>query len=172
MILSDVDITAERESKSLCISPYSPDCLQPASYDVHLSSEFIEPSSDRHVLLYKCLEITLQPMQFMLGSTYETLTIPSHLVARVEGKSSLARLGLMVHITAGFIDPGFSGNITLELLNVSRVPITLVAGMKIAQISFQRLLTPCVRPYGSKELMSKYQNSVGTVASKRVGTKR
>ena len=169
MILSDVDITAERESKSLCISPYSPDCLQPASYDVHLSSEFIDFGD---TVKHKCLEMTLKPMQFMLGSTYETLTIPSHLVGRVEGKSSLARLGLMVHITAGFIDPGFSGNITLELLNVSRVPITLIAGMKIAQISFQRLLTPCARPYGSKDLMSKYQNSVGTVASKRGSKQR
>ena len=171
MILSDVDIAAEYASTRLGITPYDPRCIQPASYDVHLSSDFIEPLGNDRTRRYDGTDIVLEPMQFLLGSTIETLSIPSHIVARVEGKSSLARIGLMVHITAGFVDPGFIGNVTLELLNVSRAPVTLVAGMKIAQISFHRLETPCARPYGSPGLMSKYQHSVGTVSSQHTAIK-
>jgi dCTP deaminase len=108
----------------------------------------------------------LHPGEFVLGSTLERLTLPNDVVARIEGKSSLGRLGLMIHSTAGFIDPGWSGNLTLELTNVSRLPITLYSGMRIGQISFQELTTEVDRPYGSKELSSRYQGQESPTASR------
>ena len=108
----------------------------------------------------------LHPGEFVLGSTLERLTLPNDVVARIEGKSSLGRLGLMIHSTAGFIDPGWSGNLTLELANVSRLPITLYSGMRIGQISFQELTTEVDRPYGSKELSSRYQGQESPTASR------
>ena len=108
----------------------------------------------------------LHPGEFVLGSTVERLTLPNDVVARIEGKSSLGRLGLMIHSTAGFIDPGWSGNLTLELANVSRLPITLYSGMRIGPISFQELTTEVDRPYGSKELSSRYQGQESPTASR------
>jgi dCTP deaminase len=108
----------------------------------------------------------LHPSEFVLGSTLEKLTLSNSLVARIEGKSSLGRLGLMIHSTAGFIDPGWSGNLTLELANVSRLPITLYSGMRIGQISFQMMTTEVDRPYGSKELSSRYQGQDSPTASR------
>jgi dCTP deaminase len=108
----------------------------------------------------------LHPGEFVLGSTYEQVTLPDDLVARIEGKSSLGRLGLLIHSTAGFIDAGFSGHITLELSNVANLPITLYPGMKIGQVSFLRMTTPADVPYGSKQVGSKYQGQRGPTPSR------
>ena len=108
----------------------------------------------------------LHPGEFVLGSTSEHIELPAHLVARLEGKSSLGRLGLVIHSTAGFVDPGWKGHLTLELSNLSNLPITLFYGMKIGQISFLELTTPATRLYGSKELGSKYQGQSDPTPSK------
>lgn len=175
-MLSDRDIRKALASDKLRIDPLGENAIQPASVDLRLGNSFwVFPVDDEPLDLFKPLiegvdrqtivadEYILQPYQFVLATTNERVSMPDDLVARIEGKSSLGRLGLFVHITAGFIDPGFSGNITLELLNVSGRPLKLHAGMKIAQLSLQELSSPAERPYGHPDLGSKYQGQ--TVAT-------
>lgn len=174
MRLSDAAIRARLDEGSLVIDPAPRDrAIQPASIDFHLSpylcwyaagSEPVVPHS--HCTTWSsCIsdEMVLEPGDFILGSTLERLELPSDLVATVEGKSSLGRIGLAVHITAGFIDPGFRGHITLELKNMNRVPVKLVPRMPICQIGFEPLVGKVERPYGSVGLGSRYQDSQGTV---------
>ncbi len=172
MVLSDKTIREEITSGRLGIEPFDPECVQPASVDLHLDRQFRafrtsrqafvdvrEPSED----LTELVEIDdqepyiIHPGEFVLASTLETVSLPADLVARLDGKSSLGRLGLVVHATAGYVDPGFTGKLTLELSNAGKMPIALHYGMRIAQISFLRLSTPVERPYGSPGLGSKYQ---------------
>ncbi len=175
-MLSDRDIRKALDSGRLKIEPLGENAIQPASVDLRLANSFWAfPIDDEPLDMFKPLvegvdretiiadEFILEPNTFVLASTAERVTMPDNLVARIEGKSSLGRLGLFVHITAGFIDPGFSGNITLELLNVSGRPLRLIAGMKIAQLSLQELSSPAERPYGHPDLGSKYQGQ--TVAT-------
>lgn len=140
------------------IEPYREEQLQPASYDL-----ILDHIMDFEGLVY--YHHILAPKEFILGSTKEKVNIPDFLVARIEGKSSLARKGLMVH-TAGFIDPGFEGNLTLEITNHSGVPFQLDVGMKIAQLAFQTLDYPAQRPYGHPNLGSHYQGQVGATPSR------
>jgi dCTP deaminase len=180
MILSDGSIMNAIHDGRLSVSPFTSSHVQPASVDVLLGDRFRvfnnhrhtcidvrmdQPDLTREILKADDEPFMLHPGEFVLGSTVETLTLPDDLVARVEGKSSLGRLGLLVHATAGFVDPGFSGQITLELSNVANLPITLYPGMKIAQLAFLELDTPCLTPYGSASLGSKYQGQTGPTAS-------
>ena len=173
MILSDQSIQDRIEEGSIIISPLDRDDIQPASVDLHLGTEvrlfrtdqptaIIDVSTDNTHLLTderipKNQPFLLGPGSFALASTRETITLPTDTVARLDGKSSLGRLGLLVHATAGYIDPGFHGTVTLELHNATGLPITLFRNMKIAQVSFIQLSTPARRPYGSPGLNSKYQ---------------
>ena len=165
MILSDRDLKRIiTEQKVYLVNPFNPDDLQPASIDLHLGDELKNIHG-------KTIDLTqdsykLKPNEFILGCTLETIHVPYDLMARVEGRSSLGRLGVMVHVTAGFIDPAFTGQVTLELKNVSDKDFELYHGMDIAQIVFETLSSPCERPYGSSELGSKYQFSHGVVLSK------
>ena len=166
----------------IVIDPLDDSLIQPSSIDVRISNLFrVFRNHSRGVIdvkqdltdLTELIEMPesadghdteafmLHPGEFVLGSTYERIGMPDDLVGRVEGKSSLGRLGLMIHSTAGFIDAGFDGHITLELANVASLPITLYPGMKIGQISFQQMTTAADRPYGSGDLKSKYQGQVG-----------
>ncbi len=172
MVLSDRTIKEELARGRIIIEPLDPECIQPSSVDLHLDRQFrvfrnsrlpyidVRRSTDD---LTDLIEIEperpfiLHPGEFALGSTLERVALPDDLVARLEGKSSLGRLGLLIHSTAGFIDPGWDGHLTLELSNVANLPITLYYGMKIGQISFLRMTTPVERPYGSAGLGSKYQ---------------
>lgn len=168
-MLSNIDISLAIAERDLVITPYSDDYLQPSSYDVHLDSTFlvfdnhrtglIDPAVDNTHLSRRVRqdEFVLHPGEFVLASTLERVDLNVNLAARVEGKSSLGRLGLQTHATAGFVDPGFVGSITLELSNVARFPIKLYAGMKIGQLCFFRLDTPTDRPYGSLAAGSHYQ---------------
>ncbi|MEA2622115.1 MAG: dCTP deaminase [Chloroflexota bacterium] len=179
-VLSDRDIRASLQSGRVRIDPYDPTCLQPSSVDLHLDRDFRvfrnsrypyidvrEPQPD----LTELESITddepfiLHPGEFVLGQTLEWVELPDDLVARLEGKSSLGRLGLLIHSTAGYVDPGWKGNLTLELSNVANLPIALFFGMKIGQISFFKMSSPVERPYGSKELGSKYQGQSRPTAS-------
>ena len=180
-VLSDRTIREELASGRIVIEPFDEGALQPASVDLRLNSSFRlfrvtsrpyidvrEPVDD----LTELVEIApdepfvIQPGTFFLGSTVETISLPDDIVARVDGKSSLGRLGLLVHATAGYVDPGWSGRLTLELSNQSQMPIALYYGMRVAQISFLRLSSPVDRPYGSPELGSKYQGQTGPTASR------
>lgn len=169
MILSDSEIARrlalpEGHDGRIVITP-KPEVIQPASVDLHLSSDlhYLEEGTSTHIAPEG---YSMHPGEFLLGSTVEHVEMPTNLAARVEGKSSLGRIGLMVHVTAGFIDPGFRGNITLELKNLSSMPITLEEGMPISQLCFQRVVGVVLRPYGSEGLNSKYQDSKGTVGSR------
>ena len=181
MVLSDRSIKEAIEAGTIGIEPYSLRDVQPASVDFHLADKilvfrnstlpFIDlrkevPNLTDEVTIEDDKPFMLHPGEFVLGSTLERLTLSNSLVARIEGKSSLGRLGLMIHSTAGFIDPGWSGNLTLELANVSRLPITLYSGMRIGQISFQEMTTEVDFPYGSKELSSRYQGQESPTASR------
>src|SRR4249919_1379097 len=172
MILSDRDIRAAIESGRITIDPYDERCIQPSSVDLHVDSQFRVFANSRYPYidvreeqpdLTELVEVKpdepfiLHPGEFVLGQTLERVSIPDDLVARLEGKSSLGRLGLLIHSTAGFIDSGFTGNITLELSNVANLPITIYQGMPIGQISFMRLDRAVEKPYGSGDLGSKYQ---------------
>lgn len=172
MVLSDGTIRAEIEAGRVVIDPYEPDNVQPASIDLRCDRMFRVFHNGRHPYidvrkpmddLTERVEIAgdepfiLHPGEFVLGQTLERVSIPDDLVARLEGKSSLGRLGLLIHSTAGFIDSGFTGNITLELSNVANLPITIYHGMPIGQLSFMRLDRPVEKPYGSDKLTSKYQ---------------
>src|SRR5690606_29249711 len=176
VILSDRTIREEVDAGRIVIDPFDPACVQPSSVDLHLDRYF--RVFRNHTLgfidvkqnledLTELVEHTdedpfiLHPGEFVLGSTSERVALPDDLVARLEGKSSLGRLGLLIHSTAGFVDAGWDGQLTLELSNVANLPITLYPGMKIGQISFIRMTTAADRPYGSGELGSKYQGQVG-----------
>jgi dCTP deaminase len=181
MILSDVDIRKEIESGRIEIDPFDPASIQPSSIDLHVDDQFRVFANSRYPYidvkkempgLTEVVEVAdpdpfiLHPGEFVLGSTLERVAIPDDMVARLEGKSSLGRLGLLIHSTAGYVDPGWDGYLTLELSNVANLPITIYPGMKIGQISFFRLTTPAERPYGSTEARSKYQGQRGPTASR------
>jgi dCTP deaminase len=181
MILSDVDIRKELASGRIEIDPFDEACVQPSSVDLHVDSQFRVFANSRYPYidvrtsmpdLTELVEVKgdepfiLHPGEFVLGSTLERVRLPDDMVARLEGKSSLGRLGLLIHSTAGYVDPGWDGYLTLELSNVANLPITIYPGMKIGQISFFRLTTPAEVPYGSKETRSKYQGQRGPTASR------
>lgn len=182
MVLSDRTIKEEIEKGRIVIEPFDPSCIQPASVDLHLDSKLLVFRTWRHpyqidirvaldglreeVEIGKEEAFSIQPGEFVLGSTREFIGLPDDIVARLEGKSSLGRIGLLIHSTAGYVDPGWKGQLTLEISNVNRMPILLYAGMKISQISFLRLSTPADRPYGHPELKSKYQGQVGPTDSR------
>lgn len=181
VLLSDRDIRAHVESGRLGIDPFDPQMVQPSSVDVRLDGLFrvfnntrythIDPKQrqDELTTLVEPDEgepFVLHPGEFVLGSTLEVCSLPDDLAGRLEGKSSLGRLGLLTHSTAGFIDPGFSGHITLELSNVANLPITLWPGMKIGQLCLFRLTSPAETPYGSSAVGSKYQGQRGPTPSK------
>ncbi|MEZ4503975.1 MAG: dCTP deaminase [Dehalococcoidia bacterium] len=181
MVLSDHDIREVLESGALIVDPLGEDALQPASLDIRLDREFRvfrnhrESFIDPRMPVEDLTEVervendeafVLHPGEFVLGSTLERVALPPNLVARVEGKSSLGRLGLLVHATAGYVDPGWDGHLTMELSNVANLPIKLYYGMKIGQLSFLELKTPADRPYGSAGLGSKYQGQTGPTASR------
>ena len=180
MILSDRDIREQIEAGRITIDPFTPDAVQPSSVDLHLDSRFRVFRNNRYPYidvrqeqpeLTELLEIAgdepfvLHPGEFVLGSTLERVALPDDLVARLEGKSSLGRLGLLIHSTAGYVDPGWDGNLTLELSNVANLPIALYQGMKIGQISFQRLSSPVEVPYGDERIGSKYRGQRDPTAS-------
>ena len=154
MTLSDRDIKKAVELGDININPFHVEHVQPASLDVILGNRFFFPSEDttRELTNYD-----VAPGEFLLASTVETITLGPSMAARFEGKSSWGRLGLLTHCTAGFIDPGFTGQITLELVNLSKEPVHLEAGMLIGQISFSRLSSSCDHQYGSNGLGSHYQ---------------
>ena len=182
MVLSDRTIREEIAKKRIVIEPLDPSCIQPASVDVHLDrrllvfktwrSPFYVDVKQRHDDLNEAVEIEddrpflLPPGEFVLGSTVENIVLPDDIVGRLEGKSSLGRIGLLIHSTAGYVDPGWQGHLTLELSNVAKLPVTLYHGMKIGQISFVRLTSPAERLYGDESLGSKYQGQVEATASK------
>ena len=181
MVLSDRTIRREIAQGRIVVNPVDPNDIQPASIDLHLDNRFLVFSNSRRPYidvrepldnLTEPVEIDgttpfmLHPGEFVLGSTQEHIELPDDLVARLEGKSSLGRIGLLIHSTAGFVDPGWQGRLTLELSNVARLPIALYQGMKIGQISFLRLSEPAERLYGSPELGSKYQGQSGPTASR------
>lgn len=181
MLLSDRDIKAEIESGQIALEPYASEMIQPASIDVRLDRIFrvfenhryphIDPSAEQSELT-RSVEpdgddpFILHPGEFVLGSTFEQITLGDAIAARLEGKSSLGRLGLLTHSTAGFIDPGFSGHVTLELSNVATLPIKLWPGMKIGQFCFFRLSSPAEHPYGTAAYGSRYQGQRGPTPSR------
>lgn len=180
-MLSDRDIRAEIEAGRLGIDPCEIDLVQPSSVDVRLDRYFrvfnnsqythIDPSlqQDELTTLVEPFgedPFVLHPGEFVLGSTLEIVTLPDDLAGRLEGKSSLGRLGLLTHSTAGFIDPGFTGAVTLELSNVANLPIKLFPGMKIGQLCLFRLSSPAEHPYGSAQYGSRYQGQRGPTASR------
>ena len=183
MILSDRTIREQLDAGRIIIDPLGPNSLQPSSVDLRLDRFFrvfknhtmgyidvkenleeltelveVEEASDEPFILH--------PGEFVLGSTLERVAVPDDLVARLEGKSSLGRLGLLIHSTAGFVDAGFDGQLTLELSNVANLPITLYPGMKIGQVSFMRMTTPAEHPYGAGASGSKYQGQRGPTPSR------
>ena len=181
MLLSDRDLRKALDEGQLGLDPFDEAMIQPSSIDVRLDryfrvfanhrythidpaeqqddlTEMVEPKGDEPFILH--------PGEFVLGSTYEVVTLPDDIAARVEGKSSLGRLGLLTHATAGFVDPGFSGHVTLELANVATLPIKLYPGMKIGQFCFFRLSSPSEHPYGSEKYGSRYQGQRGPTPSK------
>ena len=180
MLLSDRDIKAEIASGRVVLEPYDEGMVQPSSIDVRIDRYFrvfenhryphIDPAEEQPDLT-RVVEplpnepFILHPGEFALASTYEVVTLPDDVAARLEGKSSLGRLGLLTHSTAGFIDPGFSGHVTLELSNVATLPIKLWPGMKIGQLCFIRLSSPAEHPYGSSLYGSRYQGQRGPTPS-------
>lgn len=171
-VLSDRDIRAAVQAGRIRIDPWDAACLQPSSVDLHLDRDFRVFRNNRYpyidvrqpqpdltdmVTIAEDEPFILHPGEFVLGQTLEWVEVPDDLVARIEGKSSMGRLGLLIHSTAGYVDPGWKGNLTLELSDVANLPIALYFGMRIGQISFYQMSSPVERPYGSKELGSKYQ---------------
>ena len=181
VLLSDRDIRAQVDDGRVVLDPYDAAMIQPSSIDVRLDKyfrlfdnhkyPFIDPATDQPDLT-RLVEVEeeepfiLHPGEFVLGSTYEQVTLPDDIAARLEGKSSLGRLGLLTHSTAGFIDPGFTGHVTLELSNVATLPIKLWPGMKIGQMCFFKLSSAAEHPYGSKHYGSRYQGQRGPTASR------
>jgi dCTP deaminase len=180
VVLSDRTITRLLGSGRIEIDPFDEALLQPSSVDVRVDRYFrvfrnnLYPYIDVKVeqeALTELVEVeeepfVLHPGEFVLGSTLERVKLPDDLVARLEGKSSLGRLGLLIHSTAGFIDPGWDGHVTLELSNVANLPITIYPGMKIGQLSFMELTEPAAAPYGTSQLGSKYQGQRGPTPSR------
>jgi len=181
VLLSDCDIKAEISAGRVKVEPFDGAMIQPSSVDVRLDRFFrvfenhkysvIDPSIEqpdltREVAVEANEEFILHPGEFVLASTYEIITLPDDIAGRLEGKSSLGRLGLLTHSTAGFIDPGFSGHITLELSNVANLPVKLFPGMKIGQLCLIKLSSPAENPYGSALYGSRYQGQRGPTASK------
>ena len=181
MVLADRTIRQLLEEGRIGIDPYDDDLLQPSSVDVRVDRYFRVFRNSRYpyidvkkpmddltepVEMSDAEPFILHPGEFVLGSTLERITLPDDLVARLEGKSSLGRLGLLIHSTAGFIDPGWDGHVTLELSNVANLPITIYYGMKIGQLSFVRLSEPAETPYGASGLGSKYQGQAGPTPSR------
>ncbi|MFD7655864.1 dCTP deaminase [Actinosynnema sp. NPDC059797] len=181
MLLSDRDLRKEVDSGRLVLEPFDDVMVQPSSIDVRLDRFFrvfnntrythIDPAiqQDDLTTLVETVDdepFVLHPGEFVLGSTFELVTLPDDLAGRLEGKSSLGRLGLLTHSTAGFIDPGFSGHITLELSNVANLPITLHPGMKIGQLCLFRLSSSAEFPYGSQQAGSRYQGQRGPTPSR------
>ena len=181
MILSDRSIREALASKRIVVDPFDEACLQPSSVDVKVSNLFRVFRNHTTAVIDVKLELTdltelvevpsdgvfmLHPGEFVLGSTLERVAIADDLVARVEGKSSLGRLGLLIHSTAGFIDAGFDGHITLEVSNVANLPITIYPHMKIGQVSFMTMTTPADNPYGKGARGSKYQGQRGPTPSR------
>ena len=181
MLLSDRDIAAQIEAGRVRLDPYDPAMVQPSSVDVRLDRyfrlfdnhkyPFIDPAEEQPELT-RLVEVDadepfiLHPGEFVLASTLEQVTLPDDIAARVEGKSSLGRLGLLTHATAGFVDPGFTGHVTLELSNVATLPIKLWPGMKIGQLCFFQLSSPAEHPYGSAAAGSHYQGQRGPTPSR------
>ncbi|MFQ5879951.1 MAG: dCTP deaminase [Dehalococcoidia bacterium] len=183
MVLSDRTIKEELACGRLVIDPLDEDCIQPASVDLHLDRVFrvfrvgtlprpyvdVRQATEGFTELVEVAEdesFIIQPGEFVLASTLEAITLPDDLVARLDGKSSLGRLGLLIHATAGYVDPGFSGKLTLELSNVAKMPIAVYYKMKVCQISFLRLSAPAERLYGEPSLGSKYQGQQEPTASR------
>jgi dCTP deaminase len=181
MLMSDRDIRASIEAGQIGLDPLEMGLLQPSSIDVRLDRffrlfdnhkyAFIDPAEQQDDLT-RLVEVDptesfiLHPGEFVLGSTFEFVTLPDDVAARLEGKSSLGRLGLLTHSTAGFVDPGFKGHVTLELSNVATLPIKLWPGMKIGQLCFFKLTSPSEHPYGSEKYSSRYQGQRGPTASR------
>ncbi|WP_375487937.1 dCTP deaminase [uncultured Jatrophihabitans sp.] len=181
MLLSDRDIRAEVGAGRLAVEPWDPELVQPSSVDVRLDRFFRVFNNSRYTHIDPAAQqddlttlvepegddpFVLHPGEFVLGSTLEIVTLPDDLAGRLEGKSSLGRLGLLTHSTAGFIDPGFTGHITLELSNVANLPITLWPGMKIGQLCLFRLSSAAEHPYGSSVYGSRYQGQRGPTPSR------
>jgi dCTP deaminase len=181
VVLSDRSIREEIEGGRLAFEPYEPSMVQPSSVDVRVDGKFRVFHNARYPYidvrqpmddLTELVEVEeggkfiLHPGEFVLGQTLERVRLPDDLVARLEGKSSLGRLGLLIHSTAGFVDAGFEGNLTLELSNVANLPITIYQGMPIGQISFMRMDGPVENPYGSRETRSKYQGQTEPTPSR------
>ena len=181
MVLSDHTIKEELAKGRIVVEPLGEGCIQPASVDVHLDRRLLvfrnsrRPFIDVRDEMGDLTEMTeiedetpfiLHPGEFVLASTLEYIEMPDDLVARLEGKSSLGRIGLLIHSTAGYVDPGWKGHLTLELSNVANLPVTLYFGMKIGQISYLRLSTPADNLYGSSALGSKYQGQTEPTASR------
>ena len=181
MLLSDREIRSEVELGRVKVEPFSEAMIQPSSVDVRLDRFFrvfenhkysvIDPSIEqaeltREIAVEADEFFILHPGEFVLASTYEVITLPDDIAGRLEGKSSLGRLGLLTHSTAGFIDPGFSGHITLELSNVANLPVKLFPGMKIGQLCLIKLSSPAEHPYGSALYGSRYQGQRGPTPSK------
>lgn len=181
MILSDGDILRHIHSGRLEVTPLEGSAIQPSSIDLRLSNRFLVFDSSRHthinvsrppkdlmtlVIKDEGEPFILHPGEFVLGSTLEWVTLGPELAARIEGKSSVGRLGLQVHSTAGVIDPGFMGNITLELSNIAKIPLELDPGIFISQLTVFTMSSPAVRPYGSTGLNSRYQGQSGPTAAR------
>jgi dCTP deaminase len=183
-VLSDGTIVRLVEEGRVRIDPWDPALVQPASVDLRLGSSFRVFHNHRtsaidlrdppqnlteEVPIEEGQPFVIHPGEFVLGRTLEWVELPHDIVARIEGKSSLGRLGLIVHATAGFCDPGWKGTLTLELTNLTRIPIRLYAGLPIAQLSFMTLDRPAQRPYGSPELGSHYQGQLEATESRYEG---
>jgi len=181
VLLSDRDIRAELASGRVVLEPFEEAMVQPSSVDVRIDKFFrvfenhryphIDPAEEQPELTRQVEPVEgepfiLHPGEFVLASTYEVVTLPDDIAGRLEGKSSLGRLGLLTHSTAGFIDPGFSGHVTLELSNVANLPIMLYPGMKIGQLCLFRLSSPAEHPYGSEKYGSRYQGQRGPTPSR------
>jgi len=181
VLLSDRDIRIEIAANRVGVEPFEEAMIQPSSVDVRLDKffrvfenhkySFIDPSIEqaeltREVIVEGNEHFILHPGEFVLASTYEVITLSDDIAGRLEGKSSLGRLGLLTHSTAGFIDPGFSGHITLELSNVANLPVKLFPGMKIGQLCLIKLSSPAEHPYGSAKYGSRYQGQRGPTASR------
>ena len=181
MLMSDRDIRASIEAGEIGLEPLDMSLLQPSSFDVRIDRffrlfdnhkyAFIDPAEQQDDLT-RFVEVApdepfiLHPGEFVLGSTYEFVKLPDNVAARLEGKSSLGRLGLVTHSTAGFVDPGFNGHVTLELSNMATLPIKLWPGMKIGQLCFFQLSSPSETPYGSEKYLNRYQGQRGPTASR------
>lgn len=179
MILSDKDILARIKRGDLKIEPLKRASVQPSTVDLYLEEkvrvfdnwslgvvDVKEKADPSRAVKIPQKGFIVHPGEFLLGATIEKITLPNDLAAKLEGRSSLGRLGLIIHATAGYVDPGFSGWLTFEISNLSRLPIRIYPRMKIAQICFLQMSTEVLRPYGSKGLKSKYQGQKGPTSSR------